>query len=569
MHNRTTGQDAVGTETFGVLRPVVTSSVEVETGDRHASSLRRAAEEYFGHDELRPAQLEASQALVAGRDVLLVLPTGGGKSLAYQLPAVVIDGPTLVISPLLALQRDQIDHLSEGGHKTRAVRLSSAETAAERAQALADISAGAEFLFLSPEQLAIPDVMDQVRLLMPTLVAVDEAHCVSTWGHDFRPDYLRLGDLLQKLDAPRIIALTATAAPPVRDDIIARLRLRDPLTIVKGLARDNIHLGVERCITVEEQHRAVIDAVLSTSGPGIVYVRTRKAAQEYADALNDSGLSAAAYHAGLARRVREEVHTRFSAGKIDVITATSAFGMGVDKSDIRFVVHAQTPDSPDSYYQEVGRAGRDGEPAVGVLFYRPEDLGLSRFFVGGVPDDSDLRAVLAAVNHSDLLSVDRRTLSKQLGIGPRKLGRLLNLIADVSEQGSQLDDMVSAALARAEAYRALQESRITMMRAYAETTHCRQQFLLGYFGEETDTVCGNCDSCQAGTSSDAPMSAPYAVQSQVSHAEFGDGVVMDTDETVVTVLFENVGYRTLHLATVLERGLLTLSNTADTTEVSA
>jgi len=533
------------------------------------AELHRAAEDLFGHDELRPAQVDAAHALVAGRDVLLVLPTGGGKSLAYQLPAVLIDGPTLVISPLLALQRDQMDHLAEGGARTRAVRLSSAETPSERAQALSDIAAGAEFLFLSPEQLAIPDVMEQVQTLQPTLVAVDEAHCVSTWGHDFRPDYLRLGELLQVVDAPRIIALTATAAPPVRADIITRLRLRDPLTIVRGLGRANIHLRVERAITGDEQRRAVIEAAVSTSGPGIVYVRTRKAAQAYADALADAGLSAAAYHAGLPRRQRDDVHGRFSRGDLDVISATSAFGMGVDKSDIRYVLHASVPDSPDSYYQEVGRAGRDGEPAIGALFYRPEDLGLSRFFSAGIPAEDDVRAVVEAIDSADPASVDRKAMGERLDLGPRRLGRILNLVGEVCHEVVTPVDIVAAALERAEAYRSLQESRVTMMRAYAETTQCRQQFLLGYFGEQSSELCGNCDSCLAGTATTSSGSDVYTAQAQVTHAEFGDGVVMDTDDDVVTVLFEDVGYRTLHLPTVIERGLLTQTDTDQTSEVSA
>ena len=364
--------------------------------------LREVADDLFGLDELRPAQIEAAAAVLDGRDVLLILPTGAGKSLAYQLPAVLINGPTVVISPLLALQRDQIDRLEARGEQTRAVRLSSAETAAQRAQALADVADGAEFLFLAPEQLANVDVLEHVAELKPTLVAVDEAHCVSTWGHDFRPDYLRLGELIEQLGAPRIVALTATAAPPVRDDIVSRLRLKRPLTIVKGLARDNIALSVERSVTGEDQERSVRERVLSTAGPGIVYVGTRKAAEEYADAFVTSGQRAEAYHAGLPKSLRDEVQARFFDGETDVIVATSAFGMGLDKPDIRFVFHANAPDSPDAYYQEVGRAGRDGEPALAVLFYRPEDLSLARFFTAGAPKPDDVARFVGAVDGWDV-----------------------------------------------------------------------------------------------------------------------------------------------------------------------
>jgi ATP-dependent DNA helicase RecQ len=519
---------------------------------------------------------------------LLILPTGAGKSLAYQLPAVLINGPTVVISPLLALQRDQIDSLEARGEQTRAVRLSSAETRAQRARALEDVADGTEFLFLAPEQLANAEVLEHVADLKPTLVAVDEAHCVSTWGHDFRPDYLRLGELIEQLGAPRIVALTATAAPPVRDDIVSRLRLKRALTIVKGLARDNIALYVERSVTAEDQERSVRDRVLSTPGPGIVYVGTRKAAEEYADTFVQSGRRAEAYHAGLRKSLRDDVQARFFDGGTDVIVATSAFGMGLDKPDIRFVFHANVPDSPDAYYQEVGRAGRDGEAAVAVLFYRPEDLSLARFFTAGVPRSDDVARVVGAVDGWDLAAMDRRDLAERLGMGPRRLGRILGLLSEVSAEasdtsgsavggGSGVDadtdgaedreqrraGLVEAISVRAEAHRALQKSRIEMMRAYAETTSCRRQFVLGYFGEESTDLCGRCDNCREGWSPAAEAETPlddaatFVVQSPVEHVEFGSGLVMSVEGDVVTVLFETVGYRTLHLPTVLERELLT------------
>jgi ATP-dependent DNA helicase RecQ len=512
------------------------------------------AQRVFGHDSLRPGQHEAVRALLDGHDVLMVQPTGGGKSLAYQLPAVLIDGPTLVVSPLLALQEDQTSRLEEYGRRTVARRVSSAETKKERDQALADAAAGrVEFLFLAPEQLANDDVRQAVNAMRPSLVAVDEAHCVSSWGHDFRPDYLRLGELLEGLHGARIIALTATAAPPVRADIVERLQLHNPVVVVGGTARENIYLSVFRCLDQSDQEKKVLEAVSTTAGPGIVYVATRKAAEQYADELEMRGVRSAAYHAGLPKRVRDDVQQQFMAGDVDVMVATSAFGMGIDKPDIRFVIHAQAPESPDEYYQQVGRAGRDGDPALGVLFYRPEDLGLARFFTASIPKADNVAAVLGAMAADGAAA--RTELADRTGLSSRAVGRILNLL---DETGLDADtSAVDQVIARAEAYRSISKSRIEMMRAYAETQRCRRQFLLQYFGEVDAGICGDCDNCHAGTATDEPESAsPFVVEQRVQHDTFGSGTVMSLDGDEITVLFDEVGYRTLSLPTVLERELL-------------
>ncbi len=514
----------------------------------------QTAQRVFGHNSLRPGQYEAVRALLDGHDVLLVQPTGAGKSLAYQLPAVLIDGPTVVVSPLLALQEDQATRLEEYGRRTVARRVSSAETKKERDQALADAAAGrVEFLFLAPEQLANDEVREAVNAMRPTLVGVDEAHCVSSWGHDFRPDYLRLGELLEGLDGARIIALTATAAPPVRADIIERLQLHDPVVVVGGTARENIYLSVSRCLDQSDQEEKVLEAVTTSAGPGIVYVATRKAAEQYAGELGTRGVRSAAYHAGLPKRVREDVQQQFMSGDVDVMVATSAFGMGIDKPDIRFVIHAQAPESPDEYYQQVGRAGRDGDPAVGVLFYRPEDLGLARFFTTSIPKADDVATVLGALATDGISS--RPHLADRTGLSARAVGRILNLL---DETGLDADtSAVDQVIARAEAYRSIHKSRIEMMRAYAETQRCRRQFLLQYFGETDPYICGECDNCLAGTATDEPETAsPFAVEQRVRHDSFGSGVVMSMDGDEITVLFDAVGYRTLSLPTVLDRQLL-------------
>lgn len=520
--------------------------------------IRATARDAFGHDTLLPGQEEATAALLGERDVLLVSPTGSGKSLVYQVAGLLLGGPTLVVSPLLALQQDQIEGIEESGAGVRAGRISSAESEAARREVLDAAAAGAlEFLFLAPEQLANPEVRDRVAGLRPSLVAVDEAHCVSSWGHDFRPDYFRLGDLLLEIGSPRVVAMTATAAPPVREDVVARLGMRRPLTIVTGFARENIALDVVRHAGADDQQAAVLEAAAAAEGSGIVYCRTRPAAEAYATQLGERGRRAAVYHAGLGHRRRRETQEAFMAGEVDVVAATSAFGMGIDKPDVRWVLHAQVPESADTYYQEVGRAGRDGAPARATLFYRPEDLALGRFFSPGIPRADDVAAVAAAVQ---AVGTEPRAVAQHAGLGRRRAGRILNLVdvARHAHDGPQETlDLVGAVIALAESHRDLERSRVEMMRAYAETDRCRSEFLVGYFGEELAARCGRCDNCVAGRAPDPAAASPcsFDVQERVRHETFGEGVVTDVEDDRVTVLFDRVGYRTLDLA-LAEEGRL-------------
>lgn len=540
------------------------------TDEPTLADVRDTAREVFGYRDLRPGQREAIAALLDGRDVLLVLPTGAGKSAVYQLPGLELPGPTLVVSPLIALQQDQVRSLLElGDDDARAAAVSSAVPAAERRAALEAAAAGElEFLFLSPEQLANEEVLDAVRAARPSLVAVDEAHCVSTWGHDFRPEYLRVGERLDTLDPrPRVLALTATASPPVREDVAERLHLRDAAVIVRGFARPGIALEVVRAVEAADKDRAVVERVRAEAehGVGIVYVGTRRRTTEVADALAEAGLRTAAYHGGLRRAERDEAQRRFTEDEVDVVVATSAFGMGIDKPDVRFVVHADVPGSPDSYYQEVGRAGRDDEPAVAVLFYRPEDLGLQRYFAVGVPDRDDLREVARALGRG---GPDDRASSAPGGRArlPRRLARLRALVEDARALAGE--DARPAAVAGvahelAEARRRVDDSRLQMMRAYSETPQCRRQFLLAHLGEELPEPCGRCDTCWAGTAEERAAddaSAPWSTGTTVRHPEFGEGTVMGYEgDDRVTVLFETHGYRTLSLDAVTDQGLLTAS----------
>jgi RecQ family ATP-dependent DNA helicase len=540
--------------------------------------LRAVARDAFGWKDLRPGQKEAMEHLLAGRDVLVVMPTGSGKSAVYQIPALLLDGPTVVVSPLIALQRDQVAGLAEadaGG----AVAVNSAQSDGASDASFDQIRAGtAEFVFLSPEQLAKPEVIDRLRAARPSLIAIDEAHCVSAWGHDFRPDYLRLGQAIERLGHPPVVALTATAAPLVRDDIIASLGLTGARQVVRGFDRPNITLEVRRFVDKDAKRRALVEDAASRPGLGLVYVATRRAAEEYAAALRDAGRRAEAYHAGIKAADRHRVHELFRDDGLDVVVATSAFGMGIDKPDVRFVLHSDPPESLDSYYQEIGRAGRDGEPASAVLFYRPEDLGIRRFFAGGRADEELLLRVATLV-HEHGGTVPARELRELLDVGSSKLTGVVNLLervgaVTVTERGDlrPAADAPSPDRATAEAVRLddtrrrVDESRIEMMRGYAETTGCRRRALLEYFGEPYERACGNCDTCRSGAVTPAPAApaglaggAPFPMHAKVRHSAWGAGVVMSLEPDRVTVLFEDVGYKTLSLEAVERDNLLVLA----------
>jgi ATP-dependent DNA helicase RecQ len=404
----------------------------------------------------------------------------------------------------------------------------------------------------------------------PSLLVVDEAHCISSWGHDFRPDYLRLHTAIERIGRPRVLALTATASPPVRDEIVSRLRLQDAVQVVSGFDRPNLALEVQAFRDDEQRREAVVMRAMGEAKPGLVYTATRKSAEAYAAALAELGIDAAAYHAGMRAADREDVHERFTTGRLDVVVATTAFGMGIDKADVRFVLHAEVADSLDSYYQEIGRAGRDGEPAVAALHYRQEDLGLRRFFASGSTDEKALRKVATLLNHADG-AVEPTALAEEADLQPTRLAGLVNLLEQAGAVEVQADGAITAAddapgpRAAAEAaaevadsHKKVEQSRVDMMRAYAETTGCRRQFLLAYFGETLAEPCGNCDTCAAGTAQEQADagSSPYALQSRVAHATWGEGVVMRYEGDRIVVLFEEVGYRTLSLEAVAARGLL-------------
>lgn len=535
------------------------------------TSIARAAREVFGWDGLRDGQEEAIAALLDDRDVVAVLPTGAGKSAVYQLAGVLRDGITIVVSPLIALQADQLAQLADTPRAPRGVMLNSTLGDRATAEVWEGVTAGeAEFLFLAPEQLVKDDVIARLTAVDVGLFVVDEAHCVASWGHDFRPDYLRLGEIRDRLAHPPTVALTATGAQPVREEIVERLGLRDPLLVVRGVDRPNIDLEVRRASSAGEKAREVADLIPTLPHPGLVYTATRREAEEYTAALLERGLRAETYHAGLSAAERRQAHEHFLGGDVDVIVATNAFGMGIDKPDVRFVVHASVPDSLDAYYQEIGRAGRDGQPAQAVLFYRSEDLGIRKYFTAHTVDTEGLSRLFRVLS-AHTAPVRVRALAEELGAPSRRVTGMLNLLAEAGMartgrrgataiRGASPKEAAHAAAEASERRERIELSRVEVMRRYAETRDCRRRVLLGYFGDDLPDPCGHCDTCRAGTSDRTPSAeadAPFPSGSTVEHVEWGRGSVVDVEDDRLTVFFEDQGYKVLQLAAVEERDLLT------------
>ena len=387
-------------------------------------------QEIFGFASFRPNQEEIVRAILARRDAFVVMPTGGGKSLCYQLPARLMDGACLVVSPLISLMKDQVDAARANG--LRAAFFNSTLDAAGRADVIRDLRAGQlDLLYVSPERFALEGFADLLKACRLCFIAIDEAHCISEWGHDFRPDYLALASLTEQFPEIPIAAFTATATLRVQEDIVRRLKLRDPLLIRASFNRPNLHYAVH---AKQDANAQILRAVQARPGDaGIVYRTTRKSVEDTADFLRGKGIRALPYHAGLDDEVRAANQEAFNKDEVDVMIATIAFGMGIDKSNVRYVIHGDLPKNIEGYYQETGRSGRDGDPASCLLLFGYGDIPKIRFFIDKIEDPDERKRAVRSLN-----------------------------------------DVVS----------------------YASAHACRRRQLLGYFGEEypSDT-CGNCDVC--------------------------------------------------------------------------
>lgn len=476
-----------------------------------------ALERFFGFREFRHAQEDVVRAVIEGRDSLVVMPTGGGKSLCYQLPALVREGVAVVVSPLIALMKDQVDALQQRG--IAATMINSTLSYPEQRERVRGM-ARSEFklVYIAPERFRSEAFTNALAEATISFVAVDEAHCLSQWGHDFRPDYLRVGESLRKLGQPQVAAFTATATPEVRSDILTHLQLREPAQFVTGFSRPNLHLGVRQVGSEAEKYER-LNALIRQHGTGIVYCASRKRVEEVSEALTAGGISVVAYHGGMEDQVRESAQNEFLSRKKNVAVATNAFGMGIDRADIRFVVHFEVPGSVEAYYQEAGRAGRDGGPAVCELLFNFADTRIQDFFIDGnnpgkalIEETYEVLRRLAdkdgevAVSVSDLteemgsgtngmavstcLSIlNRQGMIERHDIpGKRVRGtRIVN--PAVCSENLKLD---TAALEEKERR---DRAKLKAIIDFSYSRTCRQQWVLGYFGEEGGDPCGHCDSC--------------------------------------------------------------------------
>ena len=478
---------------------------------------REKLQEVFGFEDFLDGQETVIDEILSGRDGSVVMPTGGGKSLCYQLPALCREGVTLVVSPLIALMKDQVDALEERG--VAVTLINSTLTWNEQKERLDGMKSGAyRLVYIAPERFRASSFMSALSDVKIEMVAIDEAHCLSQWGHDFRPDYMRLGKALEKMGRPQCVALTATATPIVREDIRGVLNLREPFESISGFERPNLSFTITPVEKVAQKYGR-LKKVLAENKTGIVYCATRKKVEEVAETIHSWGLKCIAYHGGMSDQEREDTQNAFISREADIAVATNAFGMGIDRSDVRFVVHFEIPGSVEAYYQEAGRAGRDGEASVCELLFNYADTRTQEFFIDGVnPGPGMIRDVYQFfLNEADDAYEVHRTLDEvKDAIGAKNgmavgaaLGALIRGrwverfdVPGMRAKGTRLlkPDVLTRDLTLDEA--ALEEKerrdreKLEKMVQLCYANTCRQQWVLEYFGEVDAPVCGSCDVCR-------------------------------------------------------------------------
>jgi ATP-dependent DNA helicase RecQ len=534
--------------------------------------LHAALREKFGFAVFYPGQEEVVSRVLGGQDTLAILATGAGKSLTYQLPALLLDGTTVVVSPLIALMKDQLDMLRERGI-TDVVALNSTLSEDQEARARERIASGTlRIVYTTPEKLEDEGFLTILQSIRVPLFVVDEAHCISQWGHDFRPAYLALGGVIAKLRHPTVLALTATATPSVREDILHQLNIEQVKPIVRGFDRPNL-IYEARKADKEADKLKILTGLFTgdeaLDGTGIIYTATIKNALEVQRYLTEElGVPAAVYHSKLHKENRTSVHNLFMDEEIRAVVATNAFGLGIDKPNIRFVVHYDLPGSLEAYTQEAGRAGRDGLPSRCILIYRMSDTRVQNYFLTGkYPDVEEVQRVFGTIEvFGDQASVSMIDLRKILQLPLTKLKVILALLKKsgyIEHVGKSAYGLTEAVrkhrdlmlnLANYETKKSYDQSKLAMMLQYAESGSCRRRFILNYFGEDFDSLnCGACDNCLRALRfglDDRITTGGFRIADVVRHAKFGTGTVERAERDLVTVLFPSVGYKTLLASSV-------------------
>ena len=498
-------------------------------------NLEQSLHELFGFPGFRPGQREACDAALTGRDALVVMPTGSGKSLCYQLPALVGEDLAIVVSPLVALMQDQVEALQARGREDVALVNSQQDSATNRAAIDAALAGRLRLLYVAPERFSSPGFADRIRGARVGLFVVDEAHCVSQWGHDFRPDYFRLADAARYVGARSLMASTATATPQVAADVVRRLGLRDALRVTTGFDRPNLAFAVAR--PAPHEKRPLLAAALRdpAARPAIVYAGTRAGAEEIAEALAATGMSTGAYHAGIGREQRAKVQRAFLADEIEVIVATNAFGMGVAKPNVRTVVHASVPASLEAYYQEAGRGGRDGAPARALLLAENRDKALHVHFIkrDELTDAMPGRvaeALKALAGDNGRYEFDSWRLEEATGLSDEQLRAVLGHLArsGIVEPSPAPPERLAGRVAAEFDGRAAAQCRTSMgeaakarwrqyrdIWAYVESDGCRRERVLRHFGDRSQPQPSGacCDVCEAGLLPELPAPDPVSVAS--------------------------------------------------------